>query len=263
MKLAPAGLPAHLAKQLLPVYVVSGDEPLLVEEALDAIRACARRNGFTERDVFDVVDRGFDWGRVIEACASLSLFATRRIVEIRMPKGPNVGRGKAAAEDEGDDEDAGAGKGSGSLDGTKTLIELAQRPSQDTLIIAACGPLDYKQRQAQWYAALENAGASVHAEAIKPEAWPDWIQARLLAAGMKADADAVRALAERTEGNALAAKQDIEKLKLLYPDGKVNADAVRDVVADSARYGAFDLAERMLTGDVAGAARAVAHLRAE
>jgi DNA polymerase-3 subunit delta len=260
MRLNPGQLAQHLAKSLLPIYVVSGDEPLLVEESLDLIRAAARRNGYTERDVFDV-ERGFNWGQVIEACASMSLFASRRIIEVRMPKGPGAARGKAAADEGGDEDDAPSGKGS--MDGAKILVELAQRPSEDTLLIAACGPLDYKQRQAQWYLALESAGASVHAEDIAPEAWPGWVEARLRAAGLTADPDAVRALAERTEGNALAAKQDIEKLKLLYPSGSIDADAVRDVVADSARYGAFDLAERMLAGDVAGTARAVAHLRAE
>ena len=108
MKLNIAQLPAHLKKELLPIYVVSGEEPLLVEEALDHIRAAARRNGFTERDVFDV-ERGFNWGNVIEACASLSLFASRRIVEVRMPKGPGAARGKAASDDEGEEDEAPSG----------------------------------------------------------------------------------------------------------------------------------------------------------
>lgn len=261
MKLSPEQLAHHLSKSLLPVYVVSGDVPLLVEESLDLIRAAARRNGFTERDVFDV-ERGFQWGPVIEACASMSLFAERRIVEIRMPRGPGAARGKAAADDEGEGDDGEASKG-GSMDGAKVLQELVARPSQDTLIVAACGALDYRQRQAAWYMALESAGASVHAAEIASEDWPDWVAARMRAAGLKADTDAVSALAERTEGNALAAQQDIEKLKLLYPTGQIDAGAVRDVVADSARYGAFDLAERMLTRDAAGTARAVTHLRAE
>lgn len=261
MKLAPDKLAAHLARSLLPVYVVAGEEPLLIEESLDAIRAAARRQGYSEREIFDV-DRGFDWSRVIESCGSMSLFATRKIVEIRMPKGPSPGRSKVVDED--DEEADGQGDpGKSSIDGAKLLIEIVARPAPDTLLLVTAGKLDYKQQQAAWYVALENAGASVYAAGIALEHWAGWVESRMRVAGLKPAAEAVQELAERTEGNALAAKQDIDKLVLLHPDGVIDAAAVRAAVADSARFDAFDLGDRMLGGDAAGAARTLSRLREE
>lgn len=259
MKLRPEQLKAHLGKSLLPVYVVAGEEPLLIEEALDGLRTTARAQGYSEREVFDV-DRGFDWSRLVEACGSLSLFATRKIVELRMPKGPNPGRSKSG-DDDGDDDSAPGAKSS--IDGAKLLVELAQRPPQDVLLLVTAGKLDYRQQQAAWYVALEQAGASIYAAPIALEQWPDWVAQRLRAAGLQADAAAVEELAERTEGNALAARQDIDKLALLSPGAAIGAEQVRAVVADSARFDAFDLGERMLNGDTAGAVRALARLRGE
>ncbi|MGQ0503127.1 MAG: DNA polymerase III subunit delta [Panacagrimonas sp.] len=263
MKLRPDQLATHLGRPLLPVYVVAGEEPLLIEESLDAIRAAARAQGFSEREVFDV-ERGFDWGRVIESCGSLSLFATRKIVELRMPKGPGAGRAKAASddgEDEGDDGDEARARSS--IDGAKLLVDLAARPPQDTLLLVSTGKLDYKQQQAAWYLALENAGASIYAAPIPPEQWSAWVRARMLAAGLRPEAEAVTELAERTEGNALAAQQDIAKLALLHSDGSVSSEQVRAAVIDSSRFNAFDLGDRMLGRDAAGAAHALGRLREE
>lgn len=262
MRLRPEQLSAHLAKSLLPVYVVAGEEPLLIEESLDAIRAAARREGYSEREIFDV-ERGFDWGRVIESCNSLSLFAARKIVELRMPKGPKPGASKSADEDDGDEGEDGAGKSSGSIDGAKLIVELAGRPPQDTLLLVTGGKLDYKQQQAAWYVALENAGASVYAAEITADQWPGWIESRMRGKGLKPDKDAVMELAGRTEGNALAAQQDIDKLALLHPDGALTSDAVRGSVADSSRFDAFDLGDRILGGDAAGASHTLSRLREE
>jgi DNA polymerase III subunit delta len=264
MKLRPDQLASHLAKSLLGVYVVAGEEPVLMEESLDAIRAAARKQGFSEREVFDV-ERGFDWSRVIEACGSMSLFATRKIVELRMPKGPNPGRSKKAEdEDESEDgEEPAKDTGKSAIDGAKLIAELVDRPSADTLLLVTAGKLDYKQQQAAWYAALESAGASVYCAEIASEQWAGWVETRLRAAGLEPDRDAVQALAGRTEGNALAAKQDIDKLALLFPGGKISAESVREAVADSSRFDAFDLGDRMLAGDAAGAAHSLARLRQE
>ncbi|MCC2658165.1 MAG: holA [Panacagrimonas sp.] len=265
MKLRPEALRAHLAKQLLPVYVVAGEEPLLVEESLDAIRAAARKNGFSEREIFDV-DRGFDWGRVIASCNSLSLFATRKVIELRMPKGPKPVATRATAESDDDDDDgesASSASGKTSLDGAKVIAEIIERPSPDNLILVTAGKLDYKQQQGGWYMALENAGASVYCAEIPADKWNDWVDARMRASGLKPDADAVQALADRTEGNALAARQDIDKLALLHPDGHLTAETVRAAVADSSRFDAFDLGDRVLGGDAAGAAHTLARLREE
>lgn len=262
MKLRPEQLAGQLARTLLPVYVVAGDEPLLIEEALDAIRAAARKAGYSERDVFDV-ERGFSWGAVIEACGSLSLFATRRIVELRMPKGPNPGRSKAAQDDDDDDADTDEGGAKSSIDGAKLLIELAARPAPDILLLVVAGKLDYRQQQAGWYLALENAGASVYAEPIAIEQWNGWLQARLRAAGLRVEPDAVQLLADRSEGNALAARQDIDKLRLLHPLGEITLEMMREAVVDSSRFDAFDVSDRMLSGDAEGAVHALSRLREE
>lgn len=261
MKLRPEQIAAQAARSLLPVYVVAGEEPLLVEESLDAIRLAARKQGFSEREIFDV-EKGFDWSRVIEACGSMSLFATRKIVELRMPKGPNPGRAKKSDDDEDEGDEAETG-GKSSVDGAKLIVELAERPGADTLLLVTAGKLDYKQQQAAWYLALENAGASVYCAEIAAEAWPGWVEARLRAAGLKPDREAVQELADRTEGNALAAKQDIDKLALLHPQGAITAEQVRVAVADSSRFDAFDLGDRMLGGDAVGAAHTLARLREE
>lgn len=237
MQLRLNQLPAHLRQPLLPMYVIGGDEPLLVQEAVDALRAAARAQGFSERQVLDV-DRGFDWSLLTQAAASLSLFATRRLIELSMPGGP------------GDE-------------GAKALKDLAAHPQPDTVILVVCGALEYRARQSGWFSALENAGASLYFEPVKAEELPGWIGARLKAAGVTADADAVELLAQRTEGNLLALAQDIEKLKLLYPGEALDADKVRHAVADSARFDAFDLTDKVLSGDAAGAVRSLYRLREE
>lgn len=237
MQLKPQQIRAHLAKNLAPVYVVAGEEPLLIQETLDAIRARARADGYSEREVLDA-ERGFDWQRVVDSCASLSLFASRRIVEVRMPAGPDEA-------------------------GRKVLQQLAQQPVPDVLLLVVCGPLDSRARDAAWYKAIENAGAGVYAWPVKAQELVPWLQERLRAAGVQADVEAVKLLAERTEGNLLAAAQDAAKLALLFPGRNVTAEDLAQAVADSARFEAFDLNDRILDGDAAGAARSLARLREE
>lgn len=238
MKIDPEQLSAALKRALLPVYLVAGEEPLLLDETLDAIRSTARAQGFTERQVLDV-ERGFDWSEALDACTSMSLFGDRRIVELRMPTG-NPG-----------------------ADGAQQLQRLATQASGDTLLLVVCGALDKRQRGSDWYAALEQAGASIYLWPVETARFAGWLEARLRQRGLVADADALQLLAERTEGNLLAAAQDVEKLALLYPDGRIDAARVRQTVADSARYDVFDLAEYLLLGDGAGIARAFRHLREE
>ena len=228
---------AHLKQPLRPLYVVAGEEPLLIQEALDALRAAARAQGFSERQVLDA-DKAFDWSQLTQAAASLSLFATRRLIEVNLLT-------------------------SGPGDGAATLKELAASPPPDTVVVLIAGELEWKTRQAAWYGALEQAGASLYVEAVKPEQLPQWIAARLKAAGLSASEGAVELLAHRTEGNLLAAQQDVEKLKLLYPGGALDEEQVRHAVADSARFDAFDLTDKVLTGDAAGAVRSLARLREE
>lgn len=238
MRLTPGQLSAHLAKGLAPLYVVAGEEPLLLMEALDAIRATARQAGYSEREVMDV-DRGFNWQQVADSCASLSLFASRRIVEVNLPGGaPGV-------------------------EGSKLLQQLIPQLSADTLLLVICGPMEWRARQGGWYQALENAGAALYIEALKAAEFPGWLAARAKAAGVQIEPEALKLLAERTEGNLLAAAQDIEKLKLLFPGRKIDAEQLAGAVADSARFEAFDLNGRVLEGDAAAAVRSLERLREE
>jgi len=237
LQLKPQQIGAHLARGLAPVYVVAGEETLLIQETLDAIRAQARKDGYSEREVLDV-ERGFDWQRVVDSCASMSLFASHRIVEVRMTTTP---------------DDAGR----------KALQALASHPPQDVLLLVVCGALDKRQRESAWFRALDVAGVSVYAWPIKGTDLPTWIAERLRAAGVQAEPEAVSLLAERTEGNLLAAQQDVDKLALLYPGQTVTVEALAQAVADSARFEAFDLNDRVLDGDAVGAVRSLDRLREE
>ncbi len=252
-------LAAQLAKPLPPVVLLAGEEPLLIQEALDAVRAAAKKQGYSER-ISLTVEPGFRWQQVFDECASMSLFAARRVVEVRMPKGPNGHKKNKAVE--GDDEavDEPAGK---SEDGIKALVALAQKPSPDTLLLIVADPLDYKGRQAAWYAALDAAGVSLYADPVKPEQLPAFISQRAEALKLQLHPDAALVLAERTEGNLLACVQDLEKLALLFPSQQVSAEDLLKSVADSSRFEAFDLVDKMLTGDAVGAAHALARLREE
>jgi DNA polymerase III subunit delta len=238
MQLRPAQLAAHLKQPLLPLYVVAGEEPLIIQESLDALRAAARKQGYSERQVLDA-DRAFDWSALTQAAASLSLFATRRLIEVNLPSGAPG--------------DAGA----------KALKALAEAPVPDTVIVLICGPLEYRTRQSGWYTTLEGKGASLYVWPVKPEELPHWIGDRLAAAGLKATREAIELLVHRTEGNLLAAQQDIEKLKLLHAGETLTEENIQLAVADSARFDAFDLTDRVLMGDAEGAVRSLGRLREE
>ncbi len=238
MRLNLNQLATHLRQPLAPVYVVGGDEPLLIQESLDALRAAARKQGYSERQVLDA-ERGFDWSQLTQASASLSLFASKRLIELNLPTGAPG--------------DAGG----------KVLRQIAEAPAPDTVIVIICAKLEWKSRQTAWYGALEKAGASLYIEAVPVPDLPRWISERLRAAGLTASDDAVQLLAERTEGNLLAAQQDIEKLKLLFPAGNIDVEQMREAVADSRHFEAFDLIEKVLSGDGAGAMRSLQRLREE
>lgn len=228
----------HLQQGLLPFYVLYGDEPLLIEESLDALRAAARAQGFSEREVLDA-EASFDWARVSASCAGMSLFGDRKLVEIRVPAG------KPGAE------------------GGAVLREVAARPSPEQVVVVVLGATDRDTEKAAWFKALDAAGASVRAWPVKRAELPGWIGGRLRAAGFRPQADALALLAERVEGNLLAARQEIEKLGLLLPPGPLDAATLAGVVTDSARYSAFDLCDRALEGDLGAAVRTLQGLRAE
>jgi DNA polymerase-3 subunit delta len=238
MQLKPEQLAAHLRKGLAPVYLIHGDELLLVQEAADAIRAAARAQGYSEREVFNV-DRDFDWYQLVESSNNLSLFAERRILEVRMPTGkPGDAGGKA-------------------------LREYAARPPEDTLLLVVSGKLDAQQRKSKWVTELEAAGVGIQIWPVDARGLPQWIRARMQGLGLQPGTEAVQLLAERVEGNLLACAQEIDKLALLLGQGKVDAAAVTAAVADSARFDVYGLVDAALAGEAGRSLRMLAGLRGE
>jgi DNA polymerase-3 subunit delta len=246
MQLAAAQLGAHLAKGLRPLYTLHGDEPLLVQEALDAIRAAARSQGYTERTVHTVAGAHFDWSEVLAAGGSLSLFADRQIVEIRIPSGKPGKDGSAALQQLAE---AAAGN-----DSTLTLVVLPR--------------LDKATKTGAWFLALDGAGVTIAVEPVDRAALPPWIAQRLARQGQRVAAgeEGQRTLAffaDRVEGNLLAAHQEIQKLALLYPEGELTLAQVESAVLNVARYDVFKLSEAVLAGQVARVQRMLDGLQAE
>jgi len=246
MQLALPQLAAHLQKGLRPLYVLHGDEPLLQQEALDAIRTAARAAGYTERSSFTASGAHFDWSGVLAAGGSLSLFADRQIVEIRIPTGKPGKDGSAALQ-----QIAEAARGN---DGVLTMVSLPR--------------LDKATRTSAWFTALEGAGASVQIDPVERAQLPGWIAQRLAAQGQRvapgeAGQRTLQFFADRVEGNLLAAHQEIAKLALLYPAGELPAGAVESCVANVARYEVFQLSEVVLSGQAARAQRMLDGLQAE
>ena len=228
----------HLtAPELGPVYLLAGEEHLLLLEAADALRARARELGYSERDVLDV-DQHFDWNALAMAGASMSLFATRRMLDLRLPSGR-------------------PGK-----DGAAAIIDYCAQPPADTVLLITCTQWS-KAHEVAWVAAAEKAGVFVPVWPLKADELPGWIGQRMASRGLKPDSGAIEALAERVEGNLLAAAQEIDKLVLLHGGAPLDAATLEDLVADSARFDVFKLVDAMLAGDAARALRILAGLYAE
>ncbi len=238
MKISGDNFSASLSRQLGRLYLVSGDEPLLVNEAADAIRAKARAEGFTERELH-VVERGFDWQALLADSRSMSLFAERKIVEIRM-NNPAPGE-----------------------QGADAIIALATDLSPDTLVLIITGKLDGRTLNSRWVSAIDKHGVVVQIWPLDSARLPAWIRDRLGRHKLQADAQAAQLLAERVEGNLLAAHQEIEKLALLLPPGNVSAETIMEAVADSARFDVLQLGEAAMKGQTARALRILECLRGE
>ena len=237
MPLKPEQLPSALDGTLAPLYLLAGEEPLLVADAADAVRAAARKAGFTERVVYEV-ERGFDWSVLRGEAASLSLFAERRLLELRL------GNGKLG-------EDASA-----------ALCEYASAPPDDVLLLLTGDAFDRRARSSAWFGACERAGVAMYAWPLEAAALPRWLSARASARGLSLDAAGAGVLAELTEGNLLAAAQEVDKLALLCePGATLDRDGVLQAVGDSARYAVRDLADAALAGDRPRLTRAIAHLK--
>lgn len=246
MQLAPQQLAQHLQKGLKPLYTLHGDEPLLVQEAADAIRAAARAQGYTERTVHTVAGAHFDWSEVLAAGGSLSLFADKQIVEIRIPSGK-------------------PGK-----DGSGALQQLAEsaRDNDSTLTLVLLPRLDKMTKGTAWFAALDACGMTLQVEPVERAALPQWIAQRLAQQGQRVTAGdegqrTLQFFADRVEGNLLAAHQEIQKLALLHPQGELSFEQVESAVLNVARYDVFKLAEAVLAGQAMRVQRMLDGLQAE
>jgi DNA polymerase-3 subunit delta len=230
-------LPAALSRGLAPGYLVSGEEPLLAGEAADAIRAAARAAGYADRSVF-FVDRSFDWDELRGAAQSLSLFAERRIIELRLASGK---------------PDKGA----------QLLTALVTQPPADVLLLVVTEKLDKKSSDAPWVQAFAQHGVWVPVWPVGTAALPAWLAARAKRDGVEIEPGAVQLIAERVEGNLLAARQELEKLSLLANGATISRQLVAASVADSARYDVFQLAEAASAGHAARALHILLGLKSE
>lgn len=246
MQVAAAQLKAQLQKGLRQLYTVHGDDPLLQQEALDAIRAEARQQGFSERSVFTVMGAHFDWGEVLAAGGSMSLFADRQLIEVRIPSGKPGKEGSVALQQ--------LAESAPSNDGTLTLVVLPR--------------LDKASKSTAWFAALENNGISVQIDTLERHALPNWIAQRLAQQDQRVQSGedgqhTLQFFADRVEGNLLAAHQEILKLGLLYPPGELSFEQVERAVLNVARYDVFKLSEAVLSGQPARVQKMLDGLKAE
>lgn len=231
-------LPAYLERELRPLYVLTGDEPLGMKEAIDAIRQAVRRQGYDERLSY-TAERYFDWKQLKASSQSISLFASRRLLELNIPSGkPGVEGGKA-------------------------LQEFAAKLPGETISLITLPKLDKTGQGSAWFSALEKVGVVIPLQTVEIERLPRWIGSRLQAQGQQVDEATLEFLANQVEGNLLAAHQEIQKLGLLYPAGKLEAEAVREAVLNVSRYDVFQLGEALLAGDAPRTARILQGLEAE
>ena len=238
MKLTFDTLRTHLDGEPARAYLLSGDEGLLVGEAADAIRARVKRAGFEEREVH-FIERVADWDDVRSSSNNLSLFGSRKLIEIRLPSGkPGTG-------------------------GSKAIVDLLEDPSPDNVYLMITGKLERESQSAAWVKAFESAGAWLPVWPIEVARMPQWLRARAAKLELTLDDDAVRFIVERTEGNLLAAQQELEKLRLLASGKTIDLAAAQAGIGDSARYDVFQLGEAALGADVPRALRILAGLRSE
>jgi DNA polymerase-3 subunit delta len=224
MRLQPEQLEKHLnSKGLSPVYCISGDEPLQMLEAADQIRSFARKQGFEERVVFNV-DKVFDWGQLRQAGANLSLFSSKRLIELRM------GNHKPGRE------------------GGAALADYTASADPDNILLITAGKLDKQAQQTRWYKALDAAGLTLQVWPVEPDKLPGWIIKRSRLNGKRISQDAANLIALRVEGNLLAARQELEKLSLVIDKPEIEIQDVMQAVSDSSRYEVFSMIEYAMQG---------------
>jgi DNA polymerase-3 subunit delta len=239
MKLAIERLPAHLDKSgLARAYLIYGEEPLQQMEAADAIRHHACDVGVDERMVL-TVEPGFDWRQLAQQTENLSLFASRRLIELRL----------------GDHKPG--------RDGSAALLSYLEQASGDDVLVITAGKLDRSAQQSKWFKAFESAGVTLASWPVAAAKLPGWISQRLKAKGLTIEPEAARLLAERVEGNLLAAKQELDRVALLIDDGPVDVELILELVADNARFDLFELPDCALGGDAGRTLRVLEVLRQE
>lgn len=237
MNVRPERLAEHLRQGLKPLYLVSGDQPLLVQETCDEIRAAARAAGYTHRKVFHA-DTGFNWDELYYSGNALSLFAEQHLLEVRLSKVPDKL-------------------------GCEALQHYAQSPAQDSLLLIITPKLDKRSQGAPWLETVDAAGCHITLWPVEPAQLPDWIKHRMHQHGLKPQREATELLAELVEGNLLAAAQEIEKLSLMAETTEITADMITQAVSDSSRYNLFYLIDTALKGDAAHSLRILNGLHGE
>jgi len=239
LKIRADQIAQHLQGGLKSIYLLSGDEPLQLMEVSDAIRNAAKAQGYSERQVMEV-ESGFDWGELAASSNNLSLFAELKIIDLRIPSA-KPGR-----------------------DGSAALVSYCDNPPDDTLLLITCGKLDAAQTKSKWYKAIDSAGATMQIWPVDIGQLPQWIIQRARSIGFDLTADAAQLLSERMEGNLLACAQELEKLKLLYPDQpQIRFDEVEKAAGESARYNIFTLVDAALEGDRTRVCRIMVGLEGE
>lgn len=238
MNVRPDQLVSMIGKNIFPVYMVSGDEPLQQMESLDVIRASLKENDYLEREVLDV-DAQFDWQRLMDEAANMSLFATRRIVELRLPSA-KPGR-----------------------QGAQILKEYLSRPPEDTVLIINAGKIDGSAKKSAWYKSIEKNGLVVQCWPVPVEKLSGWLKQRFKQRDMDAEYEVLAYISQHVEGNLLAADQEIEKLYLLLGPGKITYADVAEAVTSQSRYSVFELVDMLLTGNTARVVKILVGLKAE
>ena len=227
-----------LQKSLKPIYLVSGDEPLQLGEAADAIRSAARRAGYNVREVISI-DQGNEWPQLAVEADSLSIFAEKKLIDLRLPSG------KPGSE------------------GGKALLDFCKHLPNDTILLITAGKLDAASQKTQWFQAIDNIGVVVQVWPLLGQDLLNWLHRRAESKGMHLENDAAKSLASRIEGNLLAAAQEIEKLFILHGKTKIDKAMIEDTVADSARFDVFKLTEAVLAGKFIRAVKILNGLKAE
>ena len=238
MKISARQLDTHLRKGLAPLYAIHGAEALVALESADRIRDAARKAGHTEREIF-FAEPGADWNRFGASAANLSLFASKRIVELRIPTG------KPGA------------------DGGRAIEAWVAKLPEDAVTMVLLPELDWQSLKTNWFGAVERAGVVVEAKAVTRDELPEWLAERLARQDQRASVETLEWLADRVEGNLLAAKQEVEKLALLLPGGEITLESIREAVTDVSRFERDTLVEAIHAGDAVRVARALASLQAE